>query len=99
MGRSVESIRQGVNDVSARWLKASRALKKRDQVHGQKLAELARKQSGEAFYALDDPLEAAAFSVLVELVKEVEKAHCENETVSPHHNSSSEQSVSSLFGS
>jgi hypothetical protein len=63
------------------------------------LAELARKHSCEAFYALDDPLEAAVFSVLVELVKEVEKAHCENETVSPHHNSSSEQSVSSLFGS
>jgi len=29
MGRSFESIRMGVKDVSARWLKASRALKKR----------------------------------------------------------------------
>jgi len=28
MCRSFESVRQGVNDVSVRWLKASRALKK-----------------------------------------------------------------------
>ena len=51
----------GVKDVSARWLKASRALKK-------------------AFYALDDPLEAAVFSVLLELVKEMDKADHENES-------------------
>ena len=73
MGRSFESVRMGVKDVSARWLKASRALKKEDQVYGQKLAEMAKKHSSEAFYALDDPLEAAVFSVLVELIKEIEK--------------------------
>jgi hypothetical protein len=28
MGRSFESIRMGIKDVSARWLKASKALKK-----------------------------------------------------------------------
>jgi hypothetical protein len=59
----------GVKDVAARWLKASRALKKEDQIYGQKLAEMAKKHSSEAFYALDDPLEAAVFSVLVELIK------------------------------
>ena len=63
MGRSFESVRQGTNDVSVRWLKASRALKKEDQVYGQRLADLAKKHSSEAFYALDDPLEAAVFSV------------------------------------
>lgn len=67
----------GVKDVSARWLKASRALKKDDQIYGQRLAEMAKKHSSEAFYALDDPLEAAVFSVLVELIKETEKS--ENE--------------------
>jgi len=56
---------QGLKDVSARWLKASRALKKEDQVRGQKLAEIAKKHSSEAFHAPDDPLEAAVFSVLV----------------------------------
>ncbi len=61
----------GVKDVSARWLKASKALKKEDQVYGQRLAEMARKHSSEAFYALDDPLEAEVFSVLVEIIKEL----------------------------
>ena len=73
MGRSFESIRMGVKDVSARWLKASRALKKEDQIYGQKLAEMAKKHSSEAFYALDDPREAAVFSVLVELLRVLEK--------------------------
>ena len=63
----------GVKEVSARWLKASKALKKEDQIYGQKLAEMAKKHSSEAFYALDDPLEAAVFSVLVEIVKEMDK--------------------------
>ena len=70
MGRSFESVRMGVKDVSARWLKASRALKKEDQVYGQRLAEMAKKHSSEAFYALDDPLEAVIFSVLIEIMKE-----------------------------
>ena len=80
MGRSFESVRMGIKDVSARWLKASKALKKEDQIYGQKLAEIAKKHSSEAFYALDDPLEAAVFSVLLELVKEMDKAHRENES-------------------
>jgi hypothetical protein len=74
MGRSFESIRMGVKDVSARWLKASKALKKEDQVYGQMVAEMAKKHSSEAFYALDDPLEAAVFSVLVELLKVIEES-------------------------
>lgn len=70
-------------------LKASRALKKEDRVYGQMVAEMASKHSREAFYVLDDPQEAAMFSVLVELMKEVDKAHSENETGPLHHNSSS----------
>ncbi len=72
MGRSFESIRMAVNDVSARWMKASKALKKEDQVYGQMIVEMAKRHSIEAFYALDDPLEAAVFSVLVEMMKESE---------------------------
>ena len=79
MGRSFESIRQGVKDVSARWLKASRALKKEDQVYGQRLAEMANKHSSEAFYALDDPLDAAVFSVLIEMLKETNRADRKND--------------------
>jgi len=73
MGRSFESVRMGVKDVSLRWVKASRALKKEDQIYGQMVALMAKKHSSEAFYALDDPLEAAVFSVLVEMKKEQER--------------------------
>lgn len=34
---------------------------------------MAKKHSSEAFYALDDPLEVAVFSVLVEMMKELER--------------------------
>jgi hypothetical protein len=71
MGRSFESVRMEVKEVSARWLKASRALKKEDQIHGQRLAEMVKKHSSEAFYAFDDPLEAAVFSVLVEITRDM----------------------------
>jgi hypothetical protein len=53
-------------------LKASKALKKEDQIYGQRLAGMAKMHSSEAFYALDDPLEAAVFSVLVEMMKELD---------------------------
>jgi len=61
MGRSFERMRMGLKDISVRWLKASKALKKEDQDYGRKLGEMAKKHSGEAFYALDDSLEAAVF--------------------------------------
>jgi hypothetical protein len=35
---------------------------------------MAKKHSSEAFYALDDPLEAAVFSVLVEMTRELAEA-------------------------
>ncbi len=62
-----------VRDVSARWMKASKALRKEDQIYGQMVAEMAKKHSSEAFYAMDDPLEAAIFSVLVEMMKAKEE--------------------------
>jgi hypothetical protein len=64
-------VHMGAKEVSIRWARAGRALKKEDQVYAQKLAEMAKKHSSEAFYALDDPLEAAIFSVLIELLKEM----------------------------
>ena len=79
MGRSFESVRMGVKEVSARWLKASKALKKEDHIYGQKVADMAKKHSSEAFYALNDPLEAAMFSVLVEILKEMDVANREKD--------------------
>ncbi len=72
MGRSFESVRMGVKEVSSRWARAGRALRKDDQALAKKLVEMAKKHSSEAFYALDDPLEAAIFSVLIELLRERE---------------------------
>ena len=73
MGRSFESVRIGAAEVSARWARAGRAMKKEDQGYARELAAMAKKHSSEAFYALDDPLEAAVFSALIELLKKVEE--------------------------
>ena len=42
MDRRFESVRMGVKELSARWLKARKALKKEDQVLGQKLVEMSK---------------------------------------------------------
>jgi hypothetical protein len=48
-------------------------MKKEDQGYARELAAMAKKHSSEAFYALDDPLEAAVFSALIELLKKMEE--------------------------
>ena len=77
MGRTFVSTRQGVNDIAERWARSSRALKREDQQYGEQLANLAKEHSSEAFVACDDPLEAATFSVLVELLKRQDKLEVE----------------------
>jgi hypothetical protein len=64
MGRTFKSVRMGSQEVAQRWLKASRALSKEDQIYGQRLAELIKMHSSESFYALADPLDAAIASDL-----------------------------------
>ena len=73
MGRNFKSVRIESQEVAARWFKASRALNKDDQIYGKRLAQMVKMHSNEAFYALDDPLEAAIFSVLIELLKDKDK--------------------------
>lgn len=77
MGRSFESVRLGVKNTSDRWMRVQRAMRKEDQVYAGKLAEMAKCHASEGFYAFDDPLEAAVFSVLVEILKEIERARKE----------------------
>jgi hypothetical protein len=69
MGRTFPSVRQGVNSTADRWARSARALKKEDQKYGERLVELAKTHSSEAFIACDDPLEAVVFSALVEILK------------------------------
>ncbi len=73
MGRSIESVRRQAKVIAERWLRAKKALKKEDQIYAEKLAYLAKKHSNEAFYAFDDPLEAVVFSILIEIMKEMER--------------------------
>jgi hypothetical protein len=63
-----------VKSTADRWTRSSRALKKADRPYGERLVELAKRHSSEAFYGCDDPLEAAVFSVLVELIWAQEQA-------------------------
>ena len=49
-----------VKDVSARWLKASKTLKKEDQIYGQMVAEIAKKHSSES---IDDLSPLAIFQI------------------------------------
>jgi len=63
----------GVKDVAATRLKASQGLKKEDQIYGQKVAEMAKKHSSEAFYALDDPLKQRRSPLLVEKMKQLDE--------------------------
>ncbi|RPJ53937.1 MAG: hypothetical protein EHJ95_01245 [Methanobacteriota archaeon] len=72
MGRSFESVRMGVNGRSERWLRAGKALRPEDQRYARMLAEHAKRHASETFAAFDDPLEAALFSVLVEVLKALE---------------------------
>ncbi|MGD0950985.1 MAG: hypothetical protein ABR985_01070 [Methanotrichaceae archaeon] len=82
MGRSFESVRMGAKDVADRWLKARRAMKAEDQVYAVKLVGMAKKHSSEAFYAFNDPLEAAVFSVLLEMMKEIKELEVRKNTES-----------------
>jgi len=73
IGRSFESVRQGLKSIADRWARSSKALKKEDRQYGEELVKLAKMHSSEAFIACNDPLEAAVFSVLVEMIKRQEK--------------------------
>ena len=69
MGRTFPSVRQGANHVADRWARSSKALKKEDREYGDELVKCAKTHTSEAFVACDDPLEAATFSALVEILR------------------------------
>jgi hypothetical protein len=74
MGRSFLSVRQGANLISARWMQWARKLRPKDRKYGERLAILAKMHSSEAFAGCDDALEAVVFSVMVEVIREQERA-------------------------
>ena len=72
MGRSFQSVRMGVNDIARRWERAARTMRCDDAVCADKVVAMAKTYASEAFYAFDDPLEAAIFSVLICMCREYE---------------------------
>jgi hypothetical protein len=72
MGRSFQSVRMGVNNIAGRWECAARAMRSNDGVYANKVVTMAKTYASEAFYAFDDPLEAAMFSVLICMQREHE---------------------------
>ena len=72
MGRIFLSQRLGVRATAERWRRLGRSLRDRDRAALDRLAGMAMAHASEAFFALDDPLEAAVLSVLLELGKGVE---------------------------
>jgi hypothetical protein len=73
MGRTFPSVRLGVKSTADRWARSAKALKKEDREYGERLVELAKTHSSEAFVACDDPLEAVVFSALVEILRRQDK--------------------------
>jgi len=64
MGRSFQSVRQGVNSIAGHWERASQKYK-----CSKRLVEIAKKYSSEGFMGCNDPLESVLFSAIIELQK------------------------------
>jgi len=74
MGRSFGERKAGREGSLCQMAKSfKKHLKKEGPSLRAEASEMAKKHSSEAFYALDDPMEAAVFSVLLEMVKEMDK--------------------------
>ena len=72
MGRIFLSQRLGVRATADRWRRIGRAGREIDRAALDRLAGMAMAHASEAFYALDDPLEAAILAALLELGKGAE---------------------------
>jgi hypothetical protein len=73
MGRSFESVRMGVNATAERWIRARKYLREGDKNYAERLAAMAKKHASACFYNFDDPMEAAVFSALIEIAKDIEE--------------------------
>lgn len=62
--------REDLHETADRWLRAGRALPTADRPHAERLAEMIRVHATDRLVVIGDPLEAAMFSLLIELVKE-----------------------------
>jgi hypothetical protein len=63
----------GVNATAERWIRARKYLREGDQTYAERLAVMAKKHASACFCNFDDPVEAAIFSALIEIAKEIEE--------------------------
>lgn len=73
MGRNVHSIREEIENIIKRWESYERAMRSEERVYMRRIIEKVKMHSGEAQYAIYDPLEAVLISVLLEMEKEIEE--------------------------
>jgi len=59
-----------IREIAERWKRATRPLKIHEQKYGHRLVKMLEEYNGEELKRFDDPLEAAAFIVLIQVVKE-----------------------------
>ena len=67
MGRSFQSVRQGVNSIADRWERAAKRYP-----CGKRVVQIAKNYSSEGFMGCNDPLESVLFSICVEMQKDTE---------------------------
>jgi hypothetical protein len=70
-------MKTAVREIADRWTRGSQALVAESQPYGYHLAAMLRRHENDNVAMFDDPLEAALFFVLIELVKENETAKLE----------------------
>ena len=62
-----------LDDVILRWKKTTRALKIHDQEYGRYLTEILERRTDEEMVYFTDPVEAAAFFCMIDMVKRIGK--------------------------
>jgi len=68
----------GVKEITGRWERVARSLPGTEGKAALMVVQMARRHASEGFYAFDDPLEAALFSVLIEILKAREGQHVDH---------------------
>ncbi|MDD1672017.1 MAG: hypothetical protein LUO82_03330 [Methanomicrobiales archaeon] len=68
-----ESMGVGMKNTALRWQRVKRAMRMEDQVYAERLAAMIAAHARDRFTVFEDPLEAALFSVLIELMKEIDR--------------------------
>lgn len=68
-----ESMGVGMKNTALRWQRVKQAMRVEDQVYAERLAVMIAAHARDRFTVFEDPLEAALFSVLIELMKEIDR--------------------------